>query len=399
MRAFPSIQDRSYIYELLENENVIPQKYLYRPDDPYFGKSRYIRYDHQFGVYVVDSKGKPLTGNIPAGTKLSNQFYNPIYSGASAINENFYNKSITLGSLQTAVARDANQNIIYEVVYSQIIDNLVNNAGVSVSKEINWPRDIPLPSGPWFTSTTKILDSYAYYTAQPLVRRVTSVNRAGKYVTLNTLEGLTNGVPSGGWITFGDNVPVDPTTKSTPTIQIDNSGNVRFYKIPVFTPDNLLDVNWVNRNQLLYFSRRAYTALSTNTLLTTQGNTLLYPNSLDNMRTQIASTVGVINNNTVLPLWMTSAQSAGVTLGYTPAWVICYTKPGFSATVLNSIKVNWEKAFGNTLNKINFEVNMFELDATESSGVPLPNNDNDAYVYLVDARGQQRKTILPNPPL
>jgi hypothetical protein len=43
-----------------------------------------------------------------------------------SVTRNHYWRNITLGELKTAVARDNNNNIIYEVVYSEVIDNLIN---------------------------------------------------------------------------------------------------------------------------------------------------------------------------------------------------------------------------------------------------------------------------------
>ena len=45
------------------------------------------------------------------------------------------------------------------------------------------------------------------------------------------------------------------------------------------------------------------------------------------MRNRVAQVVGQEYNSKLLPQWMTSQQANGNTLGYTPAWVICYTKP------------------------------------------------------------------------
>ncbi len=59
---------------------------------------------------------------------------------------NHYWKNLVLGQVETAVARDADDNIIYEVVYSRIIDNLVNNTGESVSKIVNLPYAIIDPA-------------------------------------------------------------------------------------------------------------------------------------------------------------------------------------------------------------------------------------------------------------
>jgi hypothetical protein len=83
----------------------------------------------------------------------------------------------------------------------------------------------------------------------------------------------------------------------------------------------------------------------------------VYPNSLDNMRTQVIDTVGQVSN--VLPRWMLSKQADGSVLGFTPAWVIAYTVPGQSG----QIAYNIETQFGlDQLNLIDFEVDRYELD-------------------------------------
>jgi hypothetical protein len=60
----------------------------------------------------------------------------------AAIQENHYYRSVILGELQTAVARDDNNNIIYEVVYSEVIDNLVNSKGKTPPLRFLWPEAI-----------------------------------------------------------------------------------------------------------------------------------------------------------------------------------------------------------------------------------------------------------------
>ena len=117
-----------------------------------------------------------------------------------------------LGPVKTAIAKDSDGNVQYEVVYSEIIDDLVNQNGVSISKEMVWP--VPIP-----------------------------------------------GLPS---------------------------------------------------------------------------NTV-YPNSLPNMRLEVASELGQITAASILPTWMTSQQPNGSSLGFTQAWVICYTKPGYSEIIKNNI--------------------------------------------------------------
>ena len=55
------------------------------------------------------------------------------------------------------------------------------------------------------------------------------------------------------------------------------------------------------------------------------------------MRANIAS-LGITERN-FLPLWMRTTQEDSVQeLGYTPAIVLCYTKPGQSKIVANAVK-------------------------------------------------------------
>jgi hypothetical protein len=101
---------------------------------------------------------------------------------------------------------------------------------------------------------------------------------------------------------------------------------------------------------------------------------------------------------------MTSQQANGSTLGYTQAWVICYTKPGFSDIVKTNINVNWPFK----LNQINFQIDRFSVNKSTTynydkglnppawtslpSAVPIPDpiDSKDFYVLF------PRTTILPD---
>jgi len=82
----------------------------------------------------------------------------------------------------------------------------------------------------------------------------------------------------------------------------------------------------------------------------------VYPNSLINMRDQVIDTVGQISN--ILPRWMLSKQADGKVLGFVPAWVIAYCKPGKSGQVAYNIA----QQYGDKLNLVDFEVDRYELD-------------------------------------
>lgn len=294
IKCTPKVTDRRLVETLLTDNDIIPQAMLYRSNDGNFGKANSVIYEHAFGIN-------------------SSSFDEYV----AAVTKNHYWRRITLGEIKTAIARNEQTGeVIYEVVYSSIIDNLVNPENVSVSKEVFWPRFIPLNEGQWYTSSTNIFTSYIGQTDQ-----------------------------------------IDFYTSLTPG-----------------------------------FAR------------------LLYPNSLPNMRQQVGDVLGTVNNTNILPLWMTSQQRDGNTLGFTPAWVICYTKPGFAETIKNNIETNWKNPVGQrlTLNQIDFEIDRFTVNKINTfnydnnlvppawtslpSGSPVPNptDSKDFYVLF------PRQTILPN---
>ena len=85
--------------------------------------------------------------------------------------------------------------------------------------------------------------------------------------------------------------------------------------------------------------------------------TAVYPNSLTNMRNQMAAVVG--QESSILPRWMLSEQTDGSVLGFVPAWVICYTQPGRSKQIAYYLKTQYP----DSINKFDFEVDRYELDA------------------------------------
>ena len=243
IKCTPSVADRNILRTLLDNTTLIPNDYIFRPTDPYFGKASSIVYAHAYGIYSSD-----------------------IDEYIEAVKKNHYWRNITLGQLKTAIAKNEKGEIIYEVVYSTIIDNLQKynpnydydyRYSESIDEEIFWPRFIDLDLGPWYTSSTGIYTSYIFDQEAQLITNLREYN-------LLTQTGIPLLMQEG---------------------------------IPTF-----------------------YTSLSPGYAR------LLYPNSLENMRKRVGQELGVNYNAKLLPSWMTSQQQDGSTLGFTPAWVICYTK-------------------------------------------------------------------------
>jgi hypothetical protein len=119
IKAMPPHDDRDLITSLVQNQDAIPQELVYRADDSYFGVAKNVVYDHAYGLN-------------PSSIELY----------VSSLDINHYWKNITLGPIKTAQAVDSNGNVIYEVVYSEVIDNLVNDQGESVDKEVRLPYPV-----------------------------------------------------------------------------------------------------------------------------------------------------------------------------------------------------------------------------------------------------------------
>jgi hypothetical protein len=116
IQCMPPQTNRDQINSLLQNSDIFPQTLLYRPTDPNFGVATQIVYNHAYGLTATTIE----------------EYY-------ESLKENHYWKNLVLGEIKTAQARDSTGQVIYEVVYSQVVDNLVNNQGESVSKVVQLP--------------------------------------------------------------------------------------------------------------------------------------------------------------------------------------------------------------------------------------------------------------------
>ena len=116
IQCMPPQNDRDQINSLLQNSDIFPQELLYRPDDANFGVATQVVYNHAYGLTAATIE----------------EYY-------ASLTQNHYWKNLVLGEIKTAQARDATGQIIYEVVYSQVVDDLVNNQGESVSKTVQLP--------------------------------------------------------------------------------------------------------------------------------------------------------------------------------------------------------------------------------------------------------------------
>jgi len=223
IKAFTEKEDRDTLNELLDNQDIFNSDHIYRLDDPNFGKATSIEYQHAFGLH----------------SSSLNDY-------ATAVQLNHHRKDLVLGEIKTAQALDVNDNILYEVVYSEINGGLLNNDGQSVSLAV--------------------------------------------------------------------------------------------------TLDTTANINGVDYNTV-------------------------YPASLLNMQTRLINQTGQFGE--ILPDWMKSKQTDGKVLGFTPAWVIAYTKPGRSKQIAYNIKEN----FTGKLNSIDFTIDRYIIDRRASQHWDFTNQE------------------------
>lgn len=113
IECMPPVNDRELIISLVQNPSIFPPALVYRADDPNFGVAKNVVYDHAFGLTAAT-----------------------LDDYVTALQINHYWKNLVLGEIKTAQALDDLGNVLYEVVYSEVIDDMVNNAGQPVGKEV-----------------------------------------------------------------------------------------------------------------------------------------------------------------------------------------------------------------------------------------------------------------------
>ena len=209
-QLLPSRVQRDLFYGIVNSTDIIPPNILYRPLDPWYGKNNLRRVLLQTGLNPKE-----------------------IADYVSAMTYNHYWKTLPFGNVKTARAQDNNFNTIYEVVYLELIDSVVNLQGLGPNLSIPWPQ-----------------------------------NNAGV--------------------------------------------------------------------------------------------TSVYPNSFPNMYQRIGDNIGYENRN-ILPAWMTSIQTDGTVLGFTRAFVICYTQPNKSLEIAYRVNEVIEE-FG----FIDFTIDRYEYDSVLS---------------------------------
>lgn len=116
--ALPSRDQRAVYNEIVNNADIFPQDYLYRPNDPWFGKNTLRR-----SLFLAGLNPEQASTYI------------------SAMTLNHYWKTLNWGEIKTAQALDSNFDIQYEVVYIELIDRQVDSSGVGPNLSVSLPAN------------------------------------------------------------------------------------------------------------------------------------------------------------------------------------------------------------------------------------------------------------------
>ncbi|CAB4133586.1 Putative Ig [uncultured Caudovirales phage] len=115
LRGLPPESQREVYNNVITDKYIFPPNLIYRPDDPYFGLCKTI-------------KTLFLAGLTPTTAA----------SFVNATQLNHYTKEINFGEVKTAIAKDDNGNIIYEVVYIEAEDlEAFNTSGPPLQVDLN----------------------------------------------------------------------------------------------------------------------------------------------------------------------------------------------------------------------------------------------------------------------
>ena len=227
VEAMPPESDRALLSGLLQNTNVFPPDLIYRNNDPDFGIASRVVYNHAYGLTAA----------------TLSDYVDSLYL-------NHYWKNLVLGKIETAQALDDNGNVIYEVVYSKVVDDLVNNNNVSVGKDV--VLAFPITGA----DTTEIDVVYPNSLQNMRDQVIDTVGQVSEVLPRWMLSQQANGSVLGftpAWVLAYTNPGQSGQIAYNVQTYITNTGNdlnLIDFKIDRYELDRFLSKNWLPANMI-----------------------------------------------------------------------------------------------------------------------------------------------------
>ena len=312
LKPFLNETTRRTFNDFLSDPEVFITENIYRPGDPNFGIQTDIKIPLYYGI---ESRS--------------------LAEFTSAMATNHKRKQYKIGELKTAQAKKEGTNItLYEVIYVQVLDSQDVSVGrTRKSFNIKTNKKITVDSVNYDAK-----DMFYDYDTKPSFTILTrsgplSVQLGEDFNVVTRADGTYN-------LNWTLGLEVDGRTQDNLLKIIEGLGNT-YQRRPDYENTIKVDSDAISVSQ--------------------NNDSLRYISNLNNMRDNIGS-VGQTNRSFV-PLWMRSQQEGSVNeLGYTPALVLCYCKPGKSALIKAAIEAN-----GFDFKIFNLDVDRYVIDSTDIS--------------------------------
>jgi hypothetical protein len=123
VKPFFTMDKRQTWNEFISDTFTFDPALIYRYYDSNFGVQHELRINLEFGIERVNL-----------------EYY------ANALQENFYRRRFNFGEVKKAVAQDVDGNVIYEIVYLDVVEDTVNAQGQSAVPEFNANNNTYYPS-------------------------------------------------------------------------------------------------------------------------------------------------------------------------------------------------------------------------------------------------------------
>lgn len=223
IQAMPPFNDRAILDSLLQDTSIFPPALIYRNDDPNFGVAKRVVYQHAYG--------------LTAST---------LDEYVASLDLNHYWKDLTLGEIKTARALDDSGNVIYEVVYSEVVDNLVNNSGTSVGKQVELAFPITQPDS---TETLTVYPNSLFDMRNQVIDVVGQIsNVLPRWMLSRQANGQTLGFTN-AWVIAYTNPGQSGQIAYNIQQRFGNQLNLIDFEADRYELDNLLTKNWDRAEQ------------------------------------------------------------------------------------------------------------------------------------------------------
>ena len=318
IKPFLKQNQKTAFRDFINNYEIFPPEYIYRP------------YDENFGLQ------RDLRTLVYAGIEAKS-----LRDFAASITLNHKRKNFYFGNLKSAIARVPGTNeVLYEVVYVEIKDpaqpTVGNTSLYAQSKGASKlsVNDVKLEIRDDTTASEEGSELYEVTMREgdavrfsALGNQFTIVGRSGD-ITIPALGNITITLQNGTTI----------AVRSSASSSSDSGAPFRFRP-----KNNVISVD------------------NTGIQASQSQNVKRWISNIGNMRKRI-NDIGA-NDREFLPLWMrTSQEELGNELDYVTAMPLCFVKPGYSQTIIENIE---NSSFNFTT--LHYDIDRYIVDRTEES--------------------------------